>query len=193
MLLVPLITAALVTALVLVMAMKLAPAIGLVDDPEGRKQHKSPTPMVGGIALTAGLLSLYFTLPSFFAQHWVLFVCVFVVMLLGLLDDLLEIHSALRMFVQIGVGIAIHFEANLPFKSVGDIWFIGDLGLGPFSLTFTCIAVVGGINAVNMMDGLDGLCGLVVGAAVSFVAVLSLLSGDMEVFSISVVMPSFRV
>ena len=185
-LLVPFLTAAVVTAVVLFMAMKLAPAIGLVDDPEGRKQHKSPTPMVGGIAVTAGLMSLYFTLPQFFQAHWVLFACILVVMLLGLLDDLFEIHSALRMFVQIGVGIAIHFEANLPFKSVGDIWFMGDLGLGPFSLTFTCIAVVGGINAVNMMDGLDGLCGSIVSVTVSFVGILAFLAGDMEVFTFSV-------
>ena len=186
-LLIPLAVTAAVTAVTLVVAMQVAARIGLVDDPEGRKQHKSPTPVVGGLALTAGLLSLYFTMPALFTEHWVVFACVVVVMLLGVLDDLFEIHSALRMFVQIGVGIAIHFEANLPFKSVGDIWFIGDLGLGPFSLTFSCIAVVGGINAVNMMDGLDGLCGLIVGVAVAFVALLSLLSGDMEVFSISVV------
>lgn len=63
-----------------------------------------------------------------------------------------------------GIGIV----ANLPFLSVGDIWFIGDLGLGPYALTFTCIAVVGGINAINMMGGLDGLCGLFV--AVPFLA-----------------------
>ncbi len=184
-LLILLLAAAIVTAFTLIAAMKLAPVVGLVDDPEGRKQHKSPTPMVGGIALTAGLMSLYFTLPEFFAQHWVLFACVFAVMLLGLLDDLFEIHSALRMFVQIGVGIAIHFEANLPFKSVGDIWFIGDLGLGPFSLTFTCIAVVGGINAVNMMDGLDGLCGLVVGVAVAWVGAAAYIAGDAEVLTLS--------
>jgi UDP-GlcNAc:undecaprenyl-phosphate GlcNAc-1-phosphate transferase len=184
-LLLPLLTAAFVTTVTLIVAMKMAPAIGLVDDPEGRKQHKSPTPMVGGIALTAGLMSLYFTLPHFFEEHWVLFICILAVMLLGLLDDLFEIHSALRMLVQIGVGIAIHFEANLPFKSVGDIWFIGDLGLGPFSLTFTCIAVVGGINAVNMMDGLDGLCGTVVGVAVAFVGAIAYLAGDMEGFTFS--------
>jgi len=63
---------------------------------------------------------------------------------------------------------------------------MGDLGLGPFSLTFTCIAVVGGINAVNMMDGLDGLCGSIVSVTVSFVGILAFLAGDMEVFTFSV-------
>ena len=102
-LIVPLLIVAAITALTLLLLMKLAPVIGLVDDPEGRKQHQSPTPMVGGIALTAGLLSLFFTLPDLIHEHWVLFACVVVVMLLGVLDDLFEIHSALRMFVQIGV------------------------------------------------------------------------------------------
>jgi len=119
--------------------------------------------------------------------HWVIFACVVALMVLGILDDVAKIHSAIRMLVQIGVGIALHFEANLPFLSVGDIWFIGDLGLGPYALTFTCIAVVGGINAINMMDGLDGLCGLLVAVAVSFVAALAYQAGDQALLTLALV------
>ena len=188
--LLPAVVAGVVAGVTIFLFMMVARGIGLVDHPEGRKQHAESTPMVGGIGLIAGLMTLYFTMPELFLAHWVVFASAGVLMLVGILDDLSHIHSALRMFIQIGVGVAIHFEGNLPFKSVGDIWFIGDLGLGPYSLTFTCIAVVGGVNAVNMMDGLDGLCGLIVGTAVAFGAGMAWYAGDSEVFLLSTVLLS---
>jgi len=181
------IVSVLTTLVVIGLAASIAGSLGLIDAPEGRKQHEHGTPMVGGIGIVAGLLTLAVTLPAFFMAHWVIFACVVVLMVLGILDDIAKIHSAVRMLVQIGVGIALHFEANLPFLSVGDIWFIGDLGLGPYALTFTCIAVVGGINAINMMDGLDGLCGLLVAVAVSFVAALAYQAGDQALLTLALV------
>ena len=171
----------------------IADGLGLIDDPEGRKQHGESTPMVGGIGIVAGLMTLFFTMPEFFSQYWVIFACVVVLMFLGIIDDFSHVHSAVRMLIQIAVGVALHFEANLPFLSVGDIWFIGDLGLGPYALTFTCIAVVGGINAINMMDGLDGLCGLIVGSAIFYLAILAWLAGDETVFYFSSVLLSLIV
>lgn len=165
---------------------RLAPRLNLVDKPKGRKQHQRPTPVVGGIAITLALCSVYWTLPELFLAHWVIFASAIVLMLIGVLDDLYHIHSALRMLAQIGIGCAIHFEGNLPFRSVGDIWFMGDLGLGPYSLTFTCIAVVGGINAINMMDGLDGLCGMMVCSALFWLVVMASITADYEVMALSI-------
>lgn len=167
---------------------RIAPVVGLLDHPEGRKQHQNSTAVVGGLGIVAGLLSLYFTLPDLFMAHWVVFVSVVLLMVVGIVDDLGHIHSAVRMLIQIAIGCAIHFAGNLPFLSVGDIWFIGDLGLGPYSLTFTCIAVVGGVNAINMMDGLDGLCGLMVTSALIWLSLMAYLAGHSEVFTLSSVL-----
>ncbi|MFT7222195.1 MAG: UDP-GlcNAc:undecaprenyl-phosphate GlcNAc-1-phosphate transferase [Candidatus Azotimanducaceae bacterium] len=166
---------------------KLAPSWGLVDAPEGRKQHRHPTPVIGGIAITIALFSLSLVAPELFMKHWVVFASAAVLMVVGIVDDLHHIHSAIRMLIQIGVGCAIHFEGDLPFRSVGDIWFMGDLGLGPYSLTFTCIAVVGGVNAINMMDGLDGLCGWVVNAALFWLAEMGASAGVLDVVVLALV------
>lgn len=160
----------------------------LLDEPAGRKQHDASTSVIGGVGITLGLLSLYFTVPEVFMKHWVVFASVVVLMVVGIIDDIKHIHSALRMFIQIAIGCAIHFEGNLPFLSVGDIWFVGDLGLGPYSLTFTCIAVVGGVNAINMMDGLDGLCGGIVAVTLAFLVGMSYVAGREDVFVISSVL-----
>ncbi len=180
--------AGVVTCLSILLLIRFAGFIGLVDDPQGRKQHEKPTPAVGGIGIVLGLMSLYFTLPELFIQQWVVFASVVVLMVVGIIDDLSHIHSAVRILIQIGVGCAIHFAGNLPFLSVGDIWFMGDLGLGPYALTFTCIAVVGGVNAINMMDGLDGLCGLVMTAALSWLSVMAYIAGNTTVFSLALVL-----
>ncbi|MBO6565571.1 MAG: hypothetical protein JJ956_12545 [Pseudomonadales bacterium] len=180
--------AGLLCALLIVVLIRFAEPLGLLDHPEGRKQHKYSTAVVGGFGIVGGLFSVYFTMPTLFVEHWVVFASVVVLMIVGIVDDLSHIHSAVRMFIQIGVGCAIHFEGNLPFLSVGDIWFVGDLGLGPYALTFTCIAVVGGVNAINMMDGLDGLCGLMVTSALLWLSFMSYLSGDQEVLTLSLVL-----
>lgn len=176
------------TAASVLLLKKIALPLKLVDLPGGRKQHKKPTPVIGGIGIVAGLLSVYLTSPLFFVEHWVIFASVLVLMIVGIVDDLSHIHSAVRMLIQIGVGCAIHFQGNLPFLSVGDIWFIGDLGLGPYALTFTCIAVVGGVNAINMMDGLDGLCGLMIVSALFWLSAMAHISGQSEVFTLSTIL-----
>lgn len=182
---------AMLTALIGIIALvRVAEHLRLVDHPQGRKQHTDSTPVIGGIAITLSLLSLYFTAPDLFLQHWVIFVSVVMLMFVGIVDDITHIHSAFRMLIQIGIGCAIYFEGNLPFKSVGDIWFIGDLGLGPYSLTFTCIAVVGGVNAINMMDGLDGLCGLMVVSALIFLAGMAYVAGHADVLTLSLILLS---
>jgi UDP-GlcNAc:undecaprenyl-phosphate GlcNAc-1-phosphate transferase len=65
---------------------------------------------------------------------------------------------------------------------------MGDLGLGPYSLTFTCIAVVGGVNANNMMDGLDGLCGLIVVSALTLLTGMAYVAGHADVLTLSLIL-----
>ncbi len=182
------VVAAACTAVGILAFSKFAAHLQLVDEPQGRKQHKKATPIIGGLAMVLGRCSLYLTMPQLFLEHWVVFAGALVLMATGVADDIRHIHSAIRMFIQIAVACAIHFEGNLSFKSVGDIWFIGDLGLGPYSLTFTCIAVVGGVNAINMMDGLDGLCGGLVLVTLFFLSFMAYFAGMEDVFLLSTIL-----
>ena len=45
-----------VTIMVLRFLATIAPRIGLVDKPGGRKQHEVPTPVVGGLAMFCGFI-----------------------------------------------------------------------------------------------------------------------------------------
>lgn len=134
-----------------------APFVGLIDEPAGRKTHASGTALVGGIGLMIGFVTVFASTFVGDGSYLVVLNLLVLLVLLGAIDDATPLNSSVRLIVQLGVGIGMFYLADIRFLSVGDIWFVGDLGLGPFALVFTLIAVVGGINAVNMSDGLDGL------------------------------------
>ncbi|HTP40152.1 MAG TPA: MraY family glycosyltransferase [Steroidobacteraceae bacterium] len=141
--------------LVIPLAWRLAPHIGMVDQPDARKVHKSPVPRVGGWGIVAGmLLPLLLLRPldaltqSFVAGTLVLFV-------FGAWDDARQISHWPKFAGQLlAVGLVVFwgglYVTRLPFLD-GDV-------LGPWSgRAFTLVTMVGTINAINHSDGLDGL------------------------------------
>src|SRR3954470_1402093 len=90
---------------------------GLVDRGNARKVHKRPTPRIGGIAIVAGffapLLALRFVdgpVQAFYKAHpnfWVMLGCAGAIAALGLYDDLRGATAKQKLFVQIGVAIAL--------------------------------------------------------------------------------------
>ena len=61
----------------------------------------------------------------------------------------------------------------IEITSLGNLFGVGEIQLGIFSILFTVFAIVGGINAFNMIDGIDGLAG---GTAFIIYFLLSILS-----------------
>ncbi len=140
---------------------RLALRLGVVDIPKGMKDHSSPTPYLGGLAiyfsfvipvsiLAALRSSLPLPLLGLLAGGTV--VCG-----LGLLDDLRELSPQVKAFgtlaaaailVSSGVGLRIVF-----FPA----WL---------NVTLTFVWIVGITNAFNIIDILDGLS-----AGVAFIAV----------------------
>lgn len=151
---------------------RLAPALGLVDVPGGRKDHAQPTPVVGGIAIMAGMLACA-SLLRFDAMSLALLICSLAVFLAGLLDDMREISQYPRFAAQIIACVAFVWLVDIPLRSVGNLIGTGNIGLWIFVYPMTVFAVVGVINAINMSDGLDGLAGgqgLVTAVAVALAA-----------------------
>ncbi len=141
--------------LVIPLAWRLAPHIGMVDQPDARKVHKLPVPRVGGWGIVAGcLLPLLLLglsdplLQSFMAGALVLFV-------FGAWDDARQISHWPKFGGQLlAVGLVVFwgglYITRLPFID-------GD-ALDPLAgKLFTMVAMVGVINAINHSDGLDGL------------------------------------
>jgi UDP-GlcNAc:undecaprenyl-phosphate GlcNAc-1-phosphate transferase len=134
---------------------RIAPWLGLVDQPSERKFHTRTTPRGGGLAIYAAVIAstyaLRFTIPD--RGYFVLLAVGFFVVLLGLLDDLRPLPWYVRLEIQfVAAAILVYYtsgSSSLLFRVCAVLWIV----------TLT--------NAFNMLDNMDGLSG-----GVAFVAAI---------------------
>ena len=131
----------------------------LYDLPNARKEHSSPIPTMGGIAIVAGMMiSLFMWFPfsnnmaqlSFFFSVAVLFA-------LGIMDDMRDLSAKYKFIVQTGLAALIALS-GIRITSFEGLFGIYELPLSA-QYTFTFLAIVGITNAFNLIDGIDGLAG----------------------------------
>lgn len=165
----------------------IAPKLGLVDEPGGRKSHAGVIPLVGGISIFIALLLCSFLFKFSGAQAYCLF-ALSLVIAIGLWDDVAEISPRLKFAVQIVASAVMIWGAGVELTSVGNLFGVRAIGLWIFSLPMTVFAVVGVVNAVNMMDGIDGLAGSITAVAFAWFAAVAWESGLMSQFQLAIVM-----
>jgi len=136
-----------------------------------------PVPTLGGLAMLAGLIAgfaLAVTRPSFrelfvsTSEPAAVLVGASLIVLLGLLDDLLDLSAVLKLAGQLTVGTVVAaLGLQLQYfwvPGVGVVALSADLGL-----VLTVLSLVAIINVINLIDGLDGLAaGVVAIGAVAF-------------------------
>ena len=134
-----------------------AARLGLVDYPDARKRHGRPTPLVGGLAIFAGLLvSVAFAAPLEATAPILLAASAFT--LLGLVDDRRDLDGPLRSFLQTGLISAFVWVSGITVTDLGLGFEISSHpGISTASFLFTVVAILGLVNAFNLIDGLDGL------------------------------------
>ncbi len=149
-----------------------APRFGLVDKPGGRKAHRAPTPMGGGVAIwltTVAILALGALvlgpgrawLPDSLAVHAgglrarsgemaLILGLATIVMLMGLADDRVGLGWKLRLGVQIGLSVVL-------VASGIRVTLFGPPGAEWVAWAVTVFWIVGLTNAFNFLDNMDGL------------------------------------
>lgn len=170
------------TVLCVYLLKPLAPKLGLVDHPSGRKAHQGIVPLVGGIAIWLSLLiSLLFI--GMTGELMYLVAAGGLLVAVGAVDDAKDLPPAWRLVTQIAVAAIMCLFAGVSVQTLGDLFVPGfDVRLGIFAIPFTIFAVVAIINAVNMSDGIDGLCGTQVLIPLAGLAVLAGMKRDSEHF-----------
>ena len=147
------------TVIFVAVARRLAPAIGLIDSPNERKAHEGDIPLVGGIAIFAGLL-LVLAFNGSLTDHWAYVLAAALLVATGMWDDMFGVSPHPRLIMQGLAVLIIAVPGKGYISDLGTILpIIGTLSLGWFTIPFTVFAGVGLINAFNMSDGVDGLCG----------------------------------
>ena len=138
---------------------KLAPAFGLVDTPNLRKQHEGNIPLVGGIAVFFSLILYFFHSPNMIEFTGLFLACIASLVILGVIDDRFDMPVVPRLLVQIGITFLVISQTNMQLDYAGNILGMGEVYFGDFAPIITVLAVIGAINAFNMVDGIDGLLG----------------------------------
>ncbi|MDH5302184.1 MAG: undecaprenyl-phosphate alpha-N-acetylglucosaminyl 1-phosphate transferase [Gammaproteobacteria bacterium] len=152
----------------------LATKLGLVDKPGGRKHHDAPTPVIGGIAIYAGLVCGVAVNPYPIAAIWPLIAGAGLLLTVGLIDDIKNLSARTRFFAQSAAAIVAILGNDIVLHDLGNLIGTGTLSLGLVAIPFTVFAIIGVINAVNMSDGMDGLAGGLVLVAIAGLAIAAL-------------------
>ncbi|MEJ2148118.1 MAG: MraY family glycosyltransferase [Chloroflexota bacterium] len=147
---------------------KLAASIDFVDNPERRKLHVTPMPMLGGLAIYFGLVSAtVMTNTRMHTEMMGIISGATVVTLFGLWDD----RYGMRPLVKLG-GQAL---ATLILITAGIQVTLFQASVLNVALTF--LWVLGISNALNLLDNMDGLAAGITAVISGFFLVLAVVEG----------------
>ena len=156
---------------------RIAPKVGLIDQPAERKVHITPTPMGGGIGIWLGVVLTVASgqlvvwwllkqpeLPAFLpdivlphlpgvmqrsARLWLILGCGTVLFVMGLLDDKLSLSWKPRLGIQFLVAITLVLVGDIRATIFAPIPAIG--------VAFSIIWIMLLINSFNFLDNMDAL------------------------------------
>ncbi|WP_437225199.1 MraY family glycosyltransferase [Planctomicrobium sp. SH661] len=154
-----------------------APRLGLVDQPNSRKVHTTPTPMGGGIAIYLGVViplllaqlaasvlyaspldqaflpeSIRVHIPGVLyrsSQLWAVIAAASLLMAMGLLDDRFGLSWRVRLSIQFLLAIALVSSGIRGSVLISAPWV---------GMVLTVFWMVVLINSLNFLDNMDGLC-----------------------------------
>ena len=159
---------------------RLAPALGLVDQPTARKVHRGLVPVSGGLAMflvySAMLAGWASHAPGTIPEAWWLIAALCLLVGVGVLDDRYDLRPRTKLLAQALAALALCYgwsaadgrpmlAAFAPVVAMPD-WLV---------LPLTLLFVMGCINAFNMADGLDGLAGGMAAVALAGIAIVAML------------------
>ncbi|MGA7931212.1 MAG: MraY family glycosyltransferase, partial [Candidatus Sulfotelmatobacter sp.] len=158
---------------------------GIVDQPNSRKLHQSPMPLLGGLAIYCGtVLAVILSLdgqPR--GQILGILGAGTLLLITGILDDRGLLHHQIKLIVAmplaavtlVVLGVRLHVVADLIPGSLGAA---ADIGL-------SLLWVVGITAAFSILDHMDGLVSGVAAIASFFFAFLAILNGQVLVATLA--------
>src|SRR3954447_2964432 len=164
-------TAAAVTAALTPVVGRVSARFGLFDEPRERGLSERMTPLLGGVAIFAGVLVATLVFLSIDTTYRAILAGALVITVVGAIDDVVDLHPALKLTGQlaaaalpVAAGVTVD-NFTLPFVHRVDLQ-----GLGA-PLTITGLVLI--INVVNFSDGVDGLAAGVCAIAASSFSVIA--------------------
>lgn len=173
---------------------KLAMRIGFVDQPNQRKIHKEPIPLLGGLSIYFGFVFTVALFGHAGATFWGIAMGGLVIFSIGVLDDFYKTRGrdfkAWPKFVMQIVAAVILVLYGIKIGGIhlpiGQGYYVFPLWI---SVLATVLWVVAITNMMNFLDGVDGLAAGLGAISASTLLCIALLKGQtvMAVFAVALV------
>jgi UDP-GlcNAc:undecaprenyl-phosphate GlcNAc-1-phosphate transferase len=135
--------------------------------------HVGHIPIIGGLAMFAGIFAGLTLLPYPAKLMHSIFLASALLVVVGALDDRFHVPASARIASQIVAVLLMVFGAGLELSDIGSPFGTGIISMGSFTLIFTTLVTLTMINAYNLVDGADGLAGTLALIALLSVALVS--------------------
>ncbi len=157
----PVVIGGVVTTVAMALLRLVARPFGLLDRPGGHKRHNGAIPVIGGLAMFAGLVVSLLVTPGGAFDLRVFLASAAVLVTVGALDDAFRLSARLRLVAQVAAAYWMYLASTsgVHMTSIGDLFGLGIIDVSAISAFVTVFVIVAGVNAFNMLDGLDGLAG----------------------------------
>jgi UDP-GlcNAc:undecaprenyl-phosphate GlcNAc-1-phosphate transferase len=133
-------------------AARLAVRLGVMDIPGGRKDHESPTPLLGGLAIFCSFILALFINGIITPILITVISASTIILSVGIIEDRFGVREWVRLLAQAAAfvmvalaGVQLHLFYPTPMGQALN-----------YLLSF--LWIVGITNAMNFIDGMDGLC-----------------------------------
>jgi UDP-GlcNAc:undecaprenyl-phosphate GlcNAc-1-phosphate transferase len=161
------------------LARSMGQKFSIIDYPNYRKVHSTPTLKTGGLLILIGYVSGLFLCKAYShpnSQPLVLSaVSIFVI---GILGDKDWLNAKLRLLLQAGICLGFVMATGAVLKDLG-IFTLPDF----LQILFTVFAIIGVTNAFNIIDGMNGLSSGIGIIAATSLGMFAFLQGDQEIFT----------
>ena len=156
----------------------LALRVGMVDLPGPRKVHLQPIPLLGGLAMYAGvILAILLVFDGHArAQSAGIVTGATLVAAVGFFDDRGWLHHQIKLFVGMPLAAVALLVSGIHAQVFG-MFIAGHLGYW-LDAGLTVLWVVGITASFSILDHMDGLCAGVAAMAAIFFAALAYLNGQ---------------
>lgn len=146
---------------------RLALRYSVVDNPQARKIHVMPVPLLGGAAIYISfvLVLVFFGDRAYIREFVGIFTGASFMSLMGIIDDRWGLGSYIKLGGQL-------IAASVLIYSGVQVQLFG----GWLDIAVTMVWVVGITNAMNLMDNMDGLSGGIAMIAAVFFTLLAAMS-----------------
>lgn len=168
---------ALVASLLLTpLARRLAIRTGIVAKVVSRSVHTEPKPFLGGLAMyLAFAVAMIAGGATSNTQMLGILVCGGLIMLLGVVDDKINMKAKVKFLGQIAIAALLVYGFDLKIETIYSPLGERYVDFGLFAEPLTILWIVSFVNVMNFIDGLDGLA-----AGISTIGALTLLMVSLQ-------------